>query len=109
MMWSSIAATVVDPFPGARALQPQRAHFRRRRVAIEARHEHSDTAEHLSKEYRLGVINHGMLYKDIQSWMARKFGNPDPHMKIGLEHFSDQLDRFWALKDLNFEIERASE
>ncbi len=61
-------------------------------------------AEHLSKEYILGVINHGMLYKDIQSWIARKFGKPDPHMKIGVDHFSDFKDRFWALKDICFEV-----
>lgn len=61
-------------------------------------------AEHLSKEYRLGVINHGMLYKDLQSWMARKFNRPDPHAKFGAEHFADQSDRFWALKDVDFEI-----
>ena len=30
--------------------------------------------ENLSKACRLGVINHGMLYKDIQSWWARKCG-----------------------------------
>ena len=35
--------------------------------------------EHLSKEYRLGMINNGMLYKDIQSWVARRLGKPDPH------------------------------
>lgn len=62
--------------------------------------------EHLSKEYRLGVINHGMLYKDIQSWLARKLGRPDPHAPIGADHYADQKDRFWALKDLNFEIEQ---
>jgi lipopolysaccharide transport system ATP-binding protein len=63
-------------------------------------------AEHVAKEYRLGVINHGMLYKDAQSWLARRLGRPDPHAPIGKEHFADQTDRFWALKDLNFEIEQ---
>jgi len=63
-------------------------------------------AEHLSKEYRLGTINHGMLFRDIQSWMARKAGKPDPHEKIGASHYEDQPDRFWALKDVNFDIEQ---
>jgi lipopolysaccharide transport system ATP-binding protein len=62
--------------------------------------------EHLSKEYRLGVINHGMLYKDMQSWLARRLGRPDPHAEIGKNHFADQEDRFWALKDLSFDIEQ---
>ncbi len=63
-------------------------------------------AEHLSKYYRLGVVNHGMLYKDIQSWMARKLGKEDPHGQIGQDHFADRPEGFWALKDLNFEIKR---
>jgi len=62
-------------------------------------------AEHVSKEYRLGVINHGMLYKDVQSWAARKLGRPDPHGKIGEDRFADQEDQFWALKDISFDIE----
>jgi len=61
--------------------------------------------EHLSKEYRLGLINHGMLYKDLQSWIARRLGRPDPHTKIGKERYEDQVDRFWALKDLVFDVE----
>ena len=63
-------------------------------------------AEHISKEYRLGVINHGMLYKDLQSWIARRMGRSDPHAKIGMERFSDNQDHFWALKDVSFEIKQ---
>lgn len=63
-------------------------------------------AEHLSKYYRLGAINHGMLYKDLQSWLARKLGKEDPHSQIGQDHFADRPEGFWALKDLNFEIKQ---
>lgn len=63
-------------------------------------------AEHLSKYYRLGSINHGMLYKDIQSWLARKMGKEDPHGQIGQDHFADRPEGFWALKDLNFDIKQ---
>lgn len=62
--------------------------------------------EHLSKEYRLGVINHGMLYKDIQSWIARRLGRVDPHTKIGVPRFEEKKDRFLALKDLSFVIQQ---
>jgi lipopolysaccharide transport system ATP-binding protein len=62
--------------------------------------------ENLSKYYRLGVINHGMLYKDIQSWLARKRGKQDPHGQIGGDHFADRPEGFWALKDLNFDIQQ---
>jgi len=65
-------------------------------------------AEHLSKEYRLGIINYGMLFRDIQSWAARKRGKPDPHEKIGVSHYEDLPDRFWALKDLSFDIEQGT-
>jgi len=60
----------------------------------------------LSKAYRLGVINHGMLYKDIQSWWARLRGKEDPNSVIGM-HNQEQMDgedRFWALKDIDFEV-----
>jgi len=63
-------------------------------------------AEHVSKEYRLGIINHGVLFRDIQSWWARKRGREDPHEKIGTHRFDDQTDRFWALKDVSFEVEQ---
>lgn len=33
-------------------------------------------------------------------------GRPDPHARIGEDRFDDQEDRFWALKDLNFDIEQ---
>jgi lipopolysaccharide transport system ATP-binding protein len=63
-------------------------------------------AERLSKEYRLGVINHGMLYKDLQSWAARKLGKTDPHSRLDEEISERPKDRFWALKGLDFEIEQ---
>ena len=69
----------------------------------------NDTAirvEHLSKMYRLGVINNGTLWKDIQTWMALKRGKEDPHSRIGEDKYSGDEDHFWALKDLNFEIKQ---
>ena len=69
----------------------------------------SDTvikAEHLSKMYTLGVIGHGTLFRDIQSWWALKRGKEDPHSKIGETRYDGSDTEFWALKDLNFEIKR---
>lgn len=63
-------------------------------------------AEHLSKYYRLGVINNGTLFRDIQTWIAIKRGKPDPHSKIGEHKYDGTDDGFWALKDLNFEIKQ---
>ena len=61
-------------------------------------------AENLSKYYRLGVINNGTLFRDIQTWWALKRGKDDPHSKIGQDKYDPTKEGFWALKDLNFEI-----
>jgi ABC-type polysaccharide/polyol phosphate transport system ATPase subunit len=64
--------------------------------------------ENLSKKYRLGVINRQMLVDQIESWLARKLGRPDPHASI-FEKATDRMPTpydFWALKDVSFEIKR---
>ncbi len=63
--------------------------------------------EGLSKQYRYGVIGHGTLYKDIESWWARVRGREDPNAKI-IERGGPGLDgeRFWALQDISFEVEK---
>jgi len=71
----------------------------------------SDTAiriENLSKKYRLGVIGHGTLFRDIQSWIAIKRGKEDPHSVIGEERYAAGKHHFWALKDLNLDIKKGS-
>ena len=62
-------------------------------------------AEGLSKYYKLGVINNGTFFKDVQTWMARKTGKEDPNAKIGSK-YDPTAEGFWALKDLNFEIKQ---
>src|SRR5574344_2809056 len=61
-------------------------------------------AEGVSKYYKLGVINNGTLFRDIQTWMALKRGKEDPNSKIGEHKYDSTTDGFWALKDLNFDI-----
>lgn len=59
------------------------------------------------KEYRLGKINHGLLFKDIQSWWARLRGRPDPNTTlIASDDGRAAGDRFWALREISFEVER---
>ncbi len=64
--------------------------------------------ENLWKEYQLGVIGHGTLTHDLQSWWARVRGKEDPNAKISpmLAGQEKQIngDRFWALRDINLEI-----
>jgi lipopolysaccharide transport system ATP-binding protein len=62
--------------------------------------------DHLSKMYRLGVINNGTFFRDIQTWMAIKSGKEDPHSKIGENKYNGDKDHFWALKDISFEIKQ---
>lgn len=63
-------------------------------------------AENISKYYRLGQINNGTLYADIQSWFARKLGKEDPHAKIVFDSVQSDKNGFWALRDINFEIKQ---
>lgn len=68
----------------------------------------SDTViqvENLWKEYRLGVINHNSLTRDLQSCWARIRGKEDPNSLIGSSPFQPE-DRFWALKDVSFEVKQ---
>ncbi|HOI72900.1 MAG TPA: polysaccharide ABC transporter ATP-binding protein [Syntrophales bacterium] len=61
----------------------------------------------LWKQYRLGVIGHGALYRDLQSWWARKRGKEDPNTPVGFRQ-ADPVsggDRFWALREIGLEIE----
>jgi lipopolysaccharide transport system ATP-binding protein len=61
--------------------------------------------ENLSKEYRFGVIGHGTLYKDLQSWWARSRGKEDPNSKISLHSGPARTgERFWALRDISFDV-----
>lgn len=61
--------------------------------------------ENVSKEYRLGTINHGMLYKDIQSFVARKRGMYDPHGKLDQQYSRARRDSFLALDEISFDLD----
>ena len=68
--------------------------------------------DNVSKEYRLGTINHGMLYRDLQSWWARIRDRPDPNAAIK-EHALNQEepvrirgDSFLALDGVSFQVKR---
>jgi ABC-type polysaccharide/polyol phosphate transport system ATPase subunit len=62
--------------------------------------------EQLSKKYRLGVINRRMLVDQIESWVCRKIGRPDPHASVFEKH-TDRMPTpqdFWALQEVSFEV-----
>jgi lipopolysaccharide transport system ATP-binding protein len=62
--------------------------------------------ENVSKEYQLGVINNGRLYRDIQSGWARLRRKDDPWSKIGEEGQFGKKGSFWALRDVSFDVEQ---
>ncbi len=61
--------------------------------------------EHLSKEYKLGIIGSGTLRRDLQSWCAKRRGKEDPNSIIGRPSYQEG-DTFLALDDVNLEIFR---
>jgi len=63
--------------------------------------------EHLSKQYRLGLVGTGTLSHDLNRWWHRVRGKEDPYLKIG--EVNDRAskgasDYVWALKDINFDV-----
>lgn len=62
--------------------------------------------DHISKEYRLGTIGGGTLRGDLQSWWARIRGKEDPNSKIGESVNSKIGERFWALKNVSFDVQK---
>lgn len=65
--------------------------------------------ENISKLYRLGQVGSGTLQQDIKRWWWKMRGKGDPFAKIG--EINDRAskgssDYVWALKDINFEVEK---
>ena len=59
--------------------------------------------ENLSKEYRLGLIGHGTLYRDLQSLWAKILNKEDPNTLLGTNKFNVK-GKFLALNNINLEV-----
>ena len=59
--------------------------------------------ENLSKEYRLGIISHGTLYRDLQSFWAKILNKEDPNSLLG-KNSQNVKGKFLALKNINLEV-----
>ena len=64
-------------------------------------------AEHISKQYRLGLVGTGTVRDDMKRWWYNLRGKEDPFLKIG--QINDRTikgtsDVVWSLKDINFSI-----
>jgi lipopolysaccharide transport system ATP-binding protein len=67
------------------------------------------SAEHISKQYRLGQVGTGTLSHDLKRWWALARGKEDPYLKIGVENDRTKKadsDYAWALKDISFEVRK---
>jgi lipopolysaccharide transport system ATP-binding protein len=65
--------------------------------------------DNVTKEYRLGVLNHGLLFKDLQSYWARLRGRPDPNAPLfhsGPTSRRPQGQVFRALDEVSLEVEQ---
>ncbi len=64
--------------------------------------------EHLSKQYRLGMIGGATLREDLSRWWALKRGKDDPLATVGTGAGQPARigERFWALKDVSFEVKQ---
>lgn len=66
-------------------------------------------AENISKQYRLGTVGTGTLSHDLNRWWYQIRGKENPYLKIGDTNdrsSKGESDYVWALKDINFEVER---
>ena len=65
--------------------------------------------ESISKMYDLGQVGTGTLSKDLNRTFAKLRGRPDPYTTIAEINDRTQKSKsntIWALKDINFEVER---
>src|SRR5258705_10885136 len=69
--------------------------------------------DHLSKQYRLGVIGGTRLVDDVNRWWAKLRGKPDPLSRIGQRTTGNRADQngnasdeLWALKDVSLEVKQ---
>ncbi len=63
------------------------------------------SAEHVSKNYRLGSINSGSLRDEISRKWARLLRRPDPlAIIVDTPQPPTRQNTLWALRDINFEI-----
>jgi lipopolysaccharide transport system ATP-binding protein len=64
--------------------------------------------EDVGKQYRLGVIGHGTLRHDLESWWARIRGREDPNAPIQDSVNDKQFskDTMWALRNISLELKQ---
>src|SRR5688572_3652176 len=64
------------------------------------------SVDNLWKQYRYGAASHTTLRRDLQSWWARVTKKSDPNLPIEKLSSVPVEDRFWALKNISFDVHR---
>ncbi|MCF8275947.1 MAG: ABC transporter ATP-binding protein [Flavobacteriales bacterium] len=67
------------------------------------------SAEHVSKQYRLGMVGAGTLREDLVGWWHQFRGKEDPYSKIAETNdrtSSGNSNYVWALRDVNFDVQQ---
>jgi len=66
--------------------------------------------EHVSKQYRLGLVSTGTLAHDLNRfWQTKVLKREDPYLKIGETNdrsVKGSSEYVWALKDIDFKVEQ---
>lgn len=66
--------------------------------------------EHISKQYRLGLVSTKTLSHDLRRfWITNVLGKEDPYLKIGEVNdrsTKGKSDYVWALRDIDFKVEQ---
>ncbi len=65
--------------------------------------------EHVSKQYRLGLVGSGTMRDDLEGWWYRMRGKDDPTLKLGETNdrtSSSDSNYVWALRDVSFEVQQ---
>ena len=66
--------------------------------------------DHVSKQYRLGLVSTKTLSHDIRRfWITNILGKEDPYLKIGETNdraSKGNSDYVWALRDIDFKVEQ---
>ena len=60
----------------------------------------------LFKEYKLGVIGHGTLYRDLQSWYAKIKGREDPNSLINFKNSENIQKNILAINNLSLSVKK---
>ena len=73
---------------------------------VDSKKEIAIRIEHVSKQYRLGMIGGTTLREEMQRKLAKLKGKEDPTRKLGEQNRGKTGELFYALDDVSFEVRK---